>query len=115
MPKTNPQETDFNILLTLQDILEQRKTAKVDDSYVSSLYQKGEEAILKKIAEESAEVIMASKDDEPNKIIYEIADLWFHTLVLLRFKDIEVNQIMQELSRRFGLSGLEEKANRNNN
>ncbi|BAF61403.1 phosphoribosyl-ATP diphosphatase [Candidatus Vesicomyidisocius calyptogenae] len=102
------------ILIKLEQILEQRKSAKADKSYVSSLYNKGTDEILKKISEESAEVIMATKDGSNDKIIYEIADLWFHTLVLLRFKKIKVEQITNELSRRFGLSGLKEKANRNN-
>jgi phosphoribosyl-ATP pyrophosphohydrolase len=103
-----------DVLIKLEQVLEQRKSAKADESYVSSLYNKGTDEILKKIAEESAEVIMAAKDGANDKIIYEVADLWFHTLVLLRFKEIKVNQITNELSRRFGLSGLQEKANRNN-
>ncbi|CAC9544542.1 Phosphoribosyl-AMP cyclohydrolase / Phosphoribosyl-ATP pyrophosphatase [uncultured Candidatus Thioglobus sp.] len=102
-----------NIFTQLESILEQRKSVGADNSYVSSLYKKGTDEILKKIGEESAEVIMAVKDDVESKIIYEVADLWFHTLVLLRHKDIEVAKIEQELSRRFGLSGLTEKANRN--
>ncbi|MCH9645792.1 MAG: phosphoribosyl-ATP diphosphatase [Proteobacteria bacterium] len=102
-----------DIFKQLEAILEDRKSANSDNSYVSSLYQKGTDEILKKIGEESAEVIMAAKDGVSSKIIYEVADLWFHTLVLLRHKDIEVDKIEQELSRRFGLSGLEEKANRN--
>ena len=101
-----------DILLKLEKILEQRKTAKAEDSYASSLYHKGTEEILKKIAEESTEVIMAAKEDDKDKIIYEVADLWFHTLVLLSHKNISVNKITDELSRRFGLSGLIEKANR---
>ena len=101
-----------DILLKLEKILEQRKTAKAEDSYVSSLYHKGTEEILKKIAEESTEVIMAAKEDDKDKIIYEVADLWFHTLVLLSHKNISVNKITDELSRRFGLSGLIEKASR---
>ncbi|BBB22375.1 phosphoribosyl-ATP pyrophosphohydrolase [Abyssogena phaseoliformis symbiont OG214] len=103
-----------DILTKLEQVLEQRKSAKADESYVSSLYNKGMDEILKKIAEESAEVIMAAKDGANDKIIYEVADLWFHTLVLLRSKEIKVEQITNELSRRFGLSGLQEKANRNN-
>jgi len=103
-----------DILNKLEQILEDRKSAKADESYVSSLYAKGLDEILKKIGEESAEVIMAAKDGEQDKIIYEVADLWFHTLVLLRFNDIKIDKIQDELSRRFGLSGLEEKANRNN-
>ncbi|HIM54296.1 MAG TPA: phosphoribosyl-ATP diphosphatase [Gammaproteobacteria bacterium] len=101
-----------DILNKLEKILEDRKTANADESYVSSLYVKGLDEILKKIGEESAEVIIAAKDDDQNKIIYEVADLWFHTLVLLRHKDIEIDKILDELSSRFGLSGLEEKANR---
>ncbi len=102
-----------NILKQLEDILEQRKSTDADSSYVASLYEKGTDEILKKIGEESAEVIMATKDDDKDKIIYEVADLWFHTLVLLCHKDIKMDKIEAELSRRFGLSGLTEKANRN--
>lgn len=101
-----------NILATLEQILEQRKLASADSSYVSSLYSKGTDQILKKIAEEAAEVIMAAKEDDNDKIIYEVADLWFHTLVLLRHKNISVGDIEIELSRRFGVSGHEEKASR---
>jgi len=101
-----------DILNKLEQILEDRKSAKADESYVSSLYAKGLDEILKKIGEESAEVIMAAKDGDQDKIIYEVADLWFHTLVLLRFNDIKIDKIQDELSKRFGLSGLEEKANR---
>ena len=102
-----------NILKELEKVLEDRKSANAENSYVASLYAKGIDEILKKIGEESAEVIMATKDDNSEKIIYEVADLWFHTLVLLRHKDIEIDKIQQELSSRFGLSGIEEKANRN--
>ena len=103
-----------DILNKLEQILEERKSANADESYVSSLYAKGLDEILKKIGEESAEVIIAAKDNDQNKIIYEVADLWFHTLVLLRHKDIKIDKIQDELSSRFGLSGLEEKSNRNN-
>ena len=103
-----------DILKQLEQVLEDRKSAKADESYVSSLYAKGLDEILKKIGEESAEVIMAAKDGEQDKIIYEVADLWFHTLVSLRHKDIKIDKIQNELSKRFGLSGLTEKANRTN-
>ncbi len=103
-----------NILKQLEQILEERKSANADKSYVASLYAKGLDEILKKIGEESAEVIMAAKDDDQDKIIYEVADLWFHTLVLLRHKNIKIDKIQDELSSRFGLSGLKEKANRTN-
>lgn len=102
-----------DIFKQLEQVLEQRKQASADESYVSSLYDKGLDAILKKVGEESAEVIMAAKDGQQEKIIYEVADLLFHTLVLLRYNDIELDAVQQELARRFGLSGLEEKANRN--
>ncbi len=103
-----------NILLALEEILEKRKSASAEDSYVASLYNKGTDQILKKIGEESAEVIMAAKSDGNDKIIYEVADLWFHVLILLRYKNIRVDDIETELARRFGISGLEEKRNRSN-
>jgi len=101
-----------NILITLEQILEQRKSASADSSYVSSLYNKGTDQILKKIAEESAEVIMAAKEEDSDKIIYEVADLWFHTMVLLRHQNIAFSDIEEELMRRYGVSGLTEKLNR---
>ena len=103
-----------NILLALEEILEKRKSASAEDSYVASLYNKGTDQILKKIGEESAEVIMAAKSDGNDKIIYEVADLWFHVLILLRYKNIRVDDIEAELARRFGISGIEEKRNRSN-
>jgi phosphoribosyl-ATP pyrophosphohydrolase len=102
----------MNILTTLEQILEKRKSAPADSSYVSSLYSKGTDQILKKIAEESAEVIMATKEGETDKIVYEVADLWFHTMILLRHKNIALSDIEKELTRRYGVSGLTEKLNR---
>ena len=101
------------ILSTLEKILEQRKTTTADNSYVASLYNQGTDKILDKISEESAEVIMAAKDEGNDKIIHEVADLWFHTLVLLRHKNISIKEIETELIRRFGVSGHVEKAARN--
>ena len=100
------------ILSTLEKILEQRKSATADDSYVASLYNQGTDKILDKISEESAEVINAAKDEGKDKIIHEVADLWFHTLVLLRHKNISIKEIETELMRRFGVSGHKEKAAR---
>ena len=97
------------ILSTLEKILEQRKSATADNSYVASLYNQGTDKILDKISEESAEVIMAAKEEGNDKIIHEVADLWFHTLVLLRHKNISVKEIEIELIRRFGVSGHVEK------
>ena len=105
-----------HVLKALDEILEARKLDDPSESYVASLYEKGLEKILKKIAEESAETIMAAKDLEHNgdkaHLIYEITDLWFHTLVLLASQGLSSQDITTELQRRFGLSGHEEKANR---
>jgi len=102
----------MNILTTLEQILEQRKSASPDSSYVSFLYSQGTDQILKKIAEESAEVIMATKEGDSDKITHEVADLWFHTMILLRHKNIAFSDIEEELMRRYGVSGLTEKLSR---
>ena len=99
-------------LQKLAEVLESRKGADPDSSYVAKLYSKGLDAILKKVGEEATETVMAAKDGEAQKIIYEVADLWFHTLVLLKHQNLEPQQVLDELERRFGLSGLEEKASR---
>ncbi len=99
-------------LQQLAEVLEERKNASPDTSYVASLYHKGLDAILKKIGEEATETVMAAKDGEKDKIIYETADLWFHTLVLLAQQGLGPDDVLKELRRRFGLSGLEEKASR---
>jgi phosphoribosyl-ATP pyrophosphohydrolase len=100
------------ILSQLTEVLEQRKKADPDSSYVSGLYHKGLDAILKKIGEEATETVMAAKDGEKDKIVYEVADLWFHTLVLLAKEGLSAEDVLQELDRRFGLSGLDEKRQR---
>jgi len=100
------------ILHRLADTLEARKLADPQSSYVAKLYAKGLDAILKKVAEEAAETIMAAKDGVREKIIYETADLWFHSLVLLAREGIHPDEILNELARREGLSGLAEKAAR---
>ena len=112
LSKTQKRFMD-EILSALEKILEQRKSAMADNSYVASLYNQGTDKILDKISEESAEVIKAAKDEGKDKIIHEVADLWFHTLVLLRHKNISVKEIETELIRRFGVSGHAEKASRN--
>ncbi len=101
-----------DILNRLAGVLEERKGAAPDSSYVAALYAKGLDAILKKIGEEATETVMAAKDGAADKIIYEVADLWFHTLVLLANEGLGPDDILAELDRRFGLSGLEEKAGR---
>ena len=101
-----------DILDRLADVLEARKTAAPDSSYVAKLYARGTDAILKKIGEEATETVMAAKDGQSEKIIYEVADLWFHTLVLLAHQGLKPADVLNELARREGLSGLAEKANR---
>jgi phosphoribosyl-ATP pyrophosphohydrolase len=101
-----------DILGRLAETLEARKSADPASSYVAKLYAKGLDAILKKVAEEAAETIMAAKDGERDKIIYETADLWFHTLILLVRQGIHPDEVLAELARREGLSGLVEKASR---
>lgn len=101
-----------DILDRLAEMLEARKQASPDSSYVARLYSKGTDAILKKIGEEATETVMAAKDGQAEKIIYEVADLWFHTLVLLAHKGLKPADVLNELARREGLSGLAEKANR---
>ena len=101
-----------DVLKQLAHVLEERKQADPSSSYVASLYQGGADNILKKIGEEATEVVIAGKDADREQIIYETADLWFHNMVLLAHNNIEPQAILDELARRFDLSGLEEKANR---
>ncbi len=101
-----------DVLHQLAGILEQRKLESADKSYVASLYAKGLDAILKKIGEEATETVIAGKSGDKKQIIYETADLWFHTMVLLAQQDLSPDDVLNELQRRFGLSGLEEKAQR---
>lgn len=100
------------ILQTLAQMLEERKQAEPEHSYVATLYDKGLDAILKKIGEEATETVMAAKDGLPDKIVYEVADLWFHTLVLLIHQGLGPELVLAELERRMGTSGLNEKASR---
>ena len=93
-------------------MLEQRKSDDPETSYVASLYAKGLDVILKKIGEEAAETIVAAKNGDKSKIIYETADLWFHTLVMLAHQGLGPKDILEELQRRSGISGIEEKASR---
>ena len=102
-----------DILIELARVLEERKNASPEDSYVAKLYDKGLDAILKKIGEEATETVMAAKEGDKDQIVYEIADLWFHTLVLLAQQGLGPSDVLNELGRRFGISGIEEKANRN--
>jgi phosphoribosyl-ATP pyrophosphohydrolase len=93
-------------------VLEARKQADPDSSYVASLYHKGLDTILKKVGEEATETVIAAKGGDTQQLVYETADLWFHTLVLLAHQGVGPEQVLEELQRRFGSSGLEEKAAR---
>lgn len=101
-----------DVLNKLAEVLEARKNADPDSSYVANLYHKGTDTILKKLGEEATETVIAGKGGKREEIIYETADLWFHSMVLLAHNNIDPQQVLDELDRRFGLSGIEEKASR---
>lgn len=101
-----------DILEQLEKVLEERKQADAETSYVASLHAKGLEKILKKVGEEATETVIAAVSGDRDQVVYETADLWFHTLVMLSHLDISHAEVLAELQRRFGLSGLEEKAQR---
>jgi len=104
------------VLSELTSVLEERRKADPESSYVASLHKKGLNKILEKVGEECTETILAAKDahDDASKqaLIYETADLWFHSLVMLSHLDLSADDVLSELQRRFNLSGLEEKASR---
>lgn len=106
------------ILARLTQVLEERKAASPDSSYVASLHAKGLNKILEKVGEECTETLLAAKDAAGNgdhkDLVYETADLWFHTLVMLSHFNLDASAVLVELQRRFDLSGLEEKAGRSN-
>ena len=101
-----------DVLNRLADLLEQRKSADPASSYVAKLYAKSMDSILKKVGEEATETILAAKGGKREEIIYETADLWFHTLVMLAKADIKPQEVLDELARREGLSGITEKESR---
>jgi phosphoribosyl-ATP pyrophosphohydrolase len=101
-----------DILNRLADLLEQRKSADPATSYVAKLYAKGMDSILKKVGEEATETVIAAKGGNKDEIVYETADLWFHTLIMLTKAGLKPQDVLDELARREGLSGLVEKENR---
>ena len=101
-----------DVLTRLAEVLEARKGADADSSYVAKLYAKGLDAILKKIGEEATETVLAAKDGVPEKLVYEVADLWFHSMVMLVHLDIEPARVLDTLAARFGVGGHAEKASR---
>ncbi len=103
---------DADILRRLAETLVARKGADPASSYVASLMAKGDDAILKKVAEEAAETLLAAKDGDRLHLVREVADLWFHTLVLLVARGLGPDDVLAELRRREGISGIDEKASR---
>ena len=101
-----------DILSRLADTLEARKQADPTSSYVAKLYARGLDSILKKIGEEATETIVAAKNGDRQQIVYETADLWFHCMVMLANQGVRPEEVLDELARREGLSGLAEKAAR---
>jgi len=101
-----------DILQAVYQVIQERKSASADSSYTASLLQKGVDKILKKLGEEATEVVIAGKGGKREEIVYETADLFFHALVLLGYYDIPPEEIYAELRRRFGTSGIAEKASR---
>jgi phosphoribosyl-ATP pyrophosphohydrolase len=104
--------SDFDTLDRLARVIEARRQGDPDKSYVARLFAKGNDAILKKVGEEATEVVMACKDGDARKIVHEVADLWFHTLLALAAYGRSGADVLVELERREGLSGLEEFAAR---
>jgi len=103
---------DTSILSRLARAIESRKNADTASSYVAQLMAKGNNAILKKVGEEAAETLLAAKDGDKLHIVRETADLWFHTLVMLSFHGLGPDDVLAELQRREGISGIDEKASR---
>ncbi|MGK2908034.1 MAG: phosphoribosyl-ATP diphosphatase [Desulfuromonadales bacterium] len=103
-------KNDNEILTAIYQIIQERRQSPSEKSYVASLYAKGLDKILSKIGEEATEVAIAGKGGQKDEVVSEVADLWFHTLVLLSYYDLPPERIYAELQRRFGTSGLEEKA-----
>jgi phosphoribosyl-ATP pyrophosphohydrolase len=109
-PESNPLSQD--VLARLAEVIEARKAGDPEKSYVARLFHKGTDAILKKIGEEATEVVMAAKDGDPTQVVYEVADLWFHSMLALSAFGLSPADVLTELQRREGLSGLEEFAAR---
>ena len=103
---------NYEVLKEISDVIEVRKQAAPESSYVSQLLHKGEDAILKKVIEEAGEVLMASKDGDKLHLIKEVADVWFHSMVLLGYHGLRAEDVLMELQRRQNISGIDEKASR---
>ena len=105
-------KTQEDILAAISQVIRERKTSSAETSYTASLMAKGIDKVLKKVGEEAAELIIAGKGGIRSEIVYETADLLFHTLILLGYHDIPLEDVYAELRRRFGTSGITEKESR---
>jgi len=103
---------DLEVMRRVQATLAERKGTAPDSSYVASLYAKGTDSICKKVAEEAAETIMAAKDGDRLHLVREVTDLWFHSMILLAHNGLSVDDVLAELRRREGISGIDEKNSR---
>tara|TARA_B100000900_G_C20200011_1_gene561456 strand:+ start:16 stop:333 length:318 start_codon:yes stop_codon:yes gene_type:complete len=101
-----------DIFEKLEKIIEMRQDEHPDNSYVAELWEKGDDFILKKIGEESTELIIASKNKNENEILHELADVLFHAMVLLKYNDLSISDVAKVLEKRLGKSGIEEKKTR---
>lgn len=106
------KDVDADILRRLSETIASRKGAEPTSSYVAALFSKGHDAILKKIGEEAAEILLAAKDGDKIHLVRETADLWFHCLVMLAWHDLGPDDVLAELKRREGVSGIQEKNSR---
>jgi phosphoribosyl-ATP pyrophosphohydrolase len=109
---SGPGRSGGDTLERLAAVIEQRRGADPQTSYVAKLFDKGLDAILKKVGEEATETVMAAKDGDPGKVVYEVADLWFHSALVLAHFNLKPADVLAELARREGLSGLQEFASR---
>jgi phosphoribosyl-AMP cyclohydrolase / phosphoribosyl-ATP pyrophosphohydrolase len=105
-PLPTPLPIGEGLLHRLYEVVQERKHRAPEESYVASLLARGQDQVLKKVIEEAAEVVMASKDGRPEAIVHEMADLWFHAIVALGWHNLTPQLVLQELQRRFGTSGL---------
>ena len=103
---------DIDILHRIAGVIDARRTADAESSYVARLFHQGHDAILKKVAEEAAETLLAAKDGDKLHLVRETADLWFHSLVMLSYHGLGPDDVLDELSRREGTSGIEEQRSR---
>ncbi len=101
-----------DILRELAEVIDARRGADPETSYVASLHHRGLDVMLKKLGEEATETVIAAKNPDDDALVSEMADLWFHALVVLSARGRHPNDVMDELARRFGLSGVAEKAGR---